>query len=414
MGMQKASTTMPYYHTAVYAAGLLILATLAVFIFYTYTNAATTVSKNTPQKSYTLAEVTKMAADTFPTGSVPLGDKKYTTTGPKKGYIYLCNVPRQDDGGAQAVGPWIDAENATWNFKKKLSVSGDVSWSNAAFTATISGTQRILTGNGLPISHTTGTFPVPRTDAVYAYDRNPNSIAVQTLRESIPTNPVYNSTPNCMGMEVGVMATGVPLFNGFDAGLRDAPAHEAQDHCDGHPQMNGQYHYHNLSSCLRSKKVTDVVGYALDGFPITGPYVDNKKYLTTDDLDVCHGITSPIYEKGKLVTKYHYVLTHDFPYSVSCFRGTPSRTGPVGTQGRGQPIGRPTTAQQPSNTSTPTIGTPYSQDTPPTPPQEALTACSGKFRGTSCSFTTPRGTITGTCDAPPGVTWLGCKSSTAL
>lgn len=407
--MQKAPSTVPVHHSIIFTLELLALCALSVFIFYTYTNTATALSKNTPQKSYTLAEVTKMASVTFPAGAVPLGDMKYTTTGPKKGYIYLCNVPHQEDGGAQAAGPWIDVPNATWNFKKKLPVSGDVSWPNATFTASISGTQRILTGNGLPISHTTGAFPVPRTDAVYAYDRNPNTISAQTLRESIPANPVYNSTPNCMGMEVGVMTTGVPLFNGFDAGLRDAPAHEAQDHCDGHPQMNGQYHYHNLSNCLRSKKVTDVVGYALDGFPITGPYVDNKKYLTTDDLDVCHGITSPIYEKGKLVTKYHYVLTHDFPYSVSCFRGTPSRTGPGGTQGGGQTASRPTRAQPPTNTTTLTNDADNSRDTPPTPPQEALTACSSKSLGSSCSFTTPRGTITGTCDAPPGVSWVGCK-----
>ena len=27
---------------------------------------------------------------------------------------------------------------------------------------------------------------------------------------------------------------------------------------------------------------------------------------------------------GTLVTTYHYVMTEDFPYSVSCFRATPS------------------------------------------------------------------------------------------
>jgi len=43
--------------------------------------------------------------------------------------------------------------------------------------------------------------------------------------------------------------------------------------------------------------------------------------LTTDDLDECHGITSQILLDGKLTTSYHYVMTQDFPYSVSCFRG---------------------------------------------------------------------------------------------
>jgi hypothetical protein len=42
--------------------------------------------------------------------------------------------------------------------------------------------------------------------------------------------------------------------------------------------------------------------------------------LTTDDLDECHGLTSLIKLDGKNVTMYHYVMTQDFPYSVSCFR----------------------------------------------------------------------------------------------
>ena len=37
---------------------------------------------------------------------LPLGDGKYTTTGPKKGYVYSCG-PHTGGGGAQANGPWI-------------------------------------------------------------------------------------------------------------------------------------------------------------------------------------------------------------------------------------------------------------------------------------------------------------------
>ncbi len=132
-----------------------------------------------------------------------------------------------------------------------------------------------------------------------------------------------------MGMEAGIMLTGVPLFNGFDAGLRDAAAHELQDHCNGHPQKSGQYHYHSLSACLKDVSVKTVLGYALDGFPITGPMVANGKYLTTDDLDECHGITSEIVLDGQKTVSYHYVMTQDFPYSVSCFRAQPVRTDPA-------------------------------------------------------------------------------------
>lgn len=38
-----------------------------------------------------------------------------------------------------------------------------------------------------------------------------------------------------------------------------------------------------------------------------------------------------------------------------------------------------------------------------TPPQEALSACSAKSAGASCSFTGGRGeTVSGTCQMPPG------------
>ena len=67
--------------------------------------------------------------------------------------------------------------------------------------------------------------------------------------------------------------------------------------------------------------IRTVIGFALDGFPITGPRVADGNILSTKDLDVCHGITSEIQLDDTTVTTYHYVITQDFPYSVSCFRG---------------------------------------------------------------------------------------------
>jgi hypothetical protein len=77
-----------------------------------------------------------------------------------------------------------------------------------------------------------------------------------------------------------------------------------------------------LSSCIKDVSVKTVIGFALDGYPITGPQVGTNNILTTSDLDACHGLTSQIILDGKTVTTYHYVMTQDFPYSVSCFRGT--------------------------------------------------------------------------------------------
>ena len=188
------------------------------------------------------------------------------------------------------------------------------------------------------------------------------------------------------------MTNGVALFNGFDADLRDAAAHEVQDSNNGHPQGNSEYHYHNLPAWAHDATVSAVIGFAYDGFPITGPVVEKGKYLTTADLDECHGLTSDVVLDGKTVTTYHYVMTYDFPYSVSCFRGAPVTTGPsvkaLVPAGQGQAA---------SGQGSSVAGQPG------TPPQSAINACSGKSSGSACSFTGGRGeTVSGTCQTPPG------------
>jgi len=336
------------------------------------------------QRVFTDAQLLALAGNKYASGELPLGDRRYVTDRPRKGYIFLCRL-MQGGGGAQRPGPWI--HGTTWNIRQKMAVQGNVKWGEARFSNTVQGDRRVLSGNDLPVSHGTGVFPIHPSDPVAAYDRNPNGIAAQTLHDILPVNPVYSDTPLCMGGESGVMLTGVFLYNGFDANLQDAAAHEAQDGCNGHPQRDGQYHYHSLSNCIRDIGVKTVIGYALDGFPITGPMLAKDKYLTTDDLDECHGIVSEIEEEGRRRVTYHYVMTLDFPYSVSCFRGRPTRIGPSGRDAlrdRRVPGGPP--------------GGP---DARGGPPPEAIAACAGKTRGAACGFTSPRGELAGSCDAPP-------------
>jgi hypothetical protein len=253
---------------------------------------------------------------------LPVGDGRYSTDKATKGFIYTCSDYAKNlaanQGGAGTRGPWFTNNNTSYDISKKAHVQGSIMW-QAAFTNKVSGSTRTITTNDLP-SHPTGIFPIATNDPAYAFDTNPGAIAAQTLTYALSAKPAYGS-PSCMGGEVGVMLTGIALFNGFDAGGRDAGAWEVQDTCDGHPQKEGEYHYHTLSSCIKDTSVQTVIGYALDGFPITGPKVAVNSILTTDDLDECHGITSQILVDKKLVTSYHYVMTQDFPYSVSCFRG---------------------------------------------------------------------------------------------
>lgn len=278
---------------------------------------------------------------------LPLGDQMYASS-PKKGYVYLCHA--QSDvsaGGAQTAGPWIDQANKTWDLTKKIRISGNVSWPNARWTVSDDGATRILTGNGLPY-HTTGVYPVATTDPAYQYDRNPNSIREQILSLSLPANPTELSSPDCVGGEVGIMLSGIPLFNAFDAGGRDADAWEVQDSCSGHPQVSGQYHYHGYSSCVKdtsnSTEHSSLLGYAFDGFGIYGLKGEGGTEISTKDLDECHGHMHTITWDGQAKNMYHYHLTHDFPYSVSCFRGKKAISSPLsnstssktGMQGAGQ------------------------------------------------------------------------------
>jgi hypothetical protein len=257
-------------------------------------------------------------------GILPVGDGKYRTDGATKGSVYVCHAPAGGGGGAQTRGPWFSADGTTYDVNAKVAVQGEVQW-DASFSMLVADGSRTITTNDLPRDHTTGEFPVQPDDPAYQYDRNPNQIAAQSLTYDLNANPEFSAQPSCVSGESGVMETGVALFDAFDAGGRDAGAWEVQDGCDGHPQMSSEYHYHTLSSCIDDTSVSTVIGYALDGFPITGPKVGDENILTTTDLDECHGITSTVTLDGKPVTTYHYVMTQDFPYSVSCFRSTPAQ-----------------------------------------------------------------------------------------
>jgi YHYH protein len=332
---------------------------------------------------------------TLPTGHawltvLPLGDGDYTTSGAKKGYIYVCHVA-QGGGGAQGSPTWISGSN--WYPDEKVAVQGALVWPSASYSMKLSGSTRLITSNGLPTDHPTGLFPIQASDPAHAFDANPNSIEAQNYSFSLPAYPTATETPGCIFGQVGIMNDGVPLFDGFDAEYRDAVAHEVQDAWEGHPQESGMYHDHGFESLIKGKSVSTVLGFAYDGYPITGPELPNGNYLTTADLDQCHGLTSTVTLDGKQVSTYHYVLTQDFPYSVSCFHGTSYEPKPSGggqgTSGGGMNMTTSTDAS--------------ANGTPPAPPQEAISACTGKASGASCSV----GPGTGTCTTIG--TYFACK-----
>jgi hypothetical protein len=245
----------------------------------------------------------------------------------------LLNPP-----GAFRDGEWI--HGGTWDPEEKPEVEGQITWPGSAISVAVEGGTRVVRANNLP-RHPTGEYPVRPGTRAYDYDRNPNSIGEQTILLRLPVAPDAQPQSTCvpMGM-IGFMLTGAALFSAVDAGGRDAPAHEIQDHCHGHPEMSRQYHYHNWSDCLAGSDPDAPVGWMLDGFPILGP-VDAKGHdFTNDELDECHGHIGDVVIDGRRVRQYHYRFTRTFPYSIGCFRGAVD-PGLLRGSGRPPPPWRP-------------------------------------------------------------------------
>jgi YHYH protein len=261
--------------------------------------------------------------------ALPLRDQHYVTDAPKQGYMYVCDPKmfQQVNGpGAQREGAWINKTTGTYDVTRKPVDSGNVYFRNAAFTITTTKTQRVISGNGLPLRVPTGIFPVQASEPAYQYDPNPNQITAQHISFSIPRHPTLASAASCTYKQIGITLDGVQVHAPLDSSGRDELAYQTQDVCTGVPQPGGAYHRFSLSECTpHIHERNALVGYALDGFGIFSPYDQNGKELTSADLDACHGKTSKILWEGKTVSMYHYVMTRDFPNTVACFRGTPTR-----------------------------------------------------------------------------------------
>ena len=210
---------------------------------------------------------------------------------------------------------------------------------------------RLFVGNGLPTTPM-GTFPVQSGTAAYPYyealpgGTNPAGTSVATgypsyvnaaaigispypLISYVPLNPVVSGAYVINSLIVGITLTGaawhVEKANDSSGNYYNPLNALPNDACFGHP-YNQQYHYHAYSwKCFDQGtpgKQSPVYGFALDGFPITGPRGADGKELTNADLDVCHGTTSVItMPDGTPKLTYHYVLNREYPYSVGCFRG---------------------------------------------------------------------------------------------
>lgn len=299
----------------------LIVVTLLMLFFVLPQNFS--ISRSQP--SYTMDQSRVDAVEhSIDLKHIPIGDGRISAQA-ERGSVWSCRTRLGGDGigGAQVSGPWIHPDG-TYDLTAKPTVDGRVYW-DSQFTIQLNGMVRSIVGNRLP-SSPTGHFPISPSDDAYAYDRNPNSISPARYQIDLPAIPQVAATPSCLPLgEIGVLINGGYFFNALDAGGRDAVAHEIQDACQGHPEVTGAYHYHNVTSCLEDtngKEHSALLGYALDGFGIYGHRGEGGKALTNADLDACHGHTHSIEWDGKQVNLYHYHATWEYPYTVGCYRGT--------------------------------------------------------------------------------------------
>ena len=300
--------------------------------------------------------------------------------------VIFRNVAQMPNTLSQLATSWTDTSKNIITLSKIPFVQGSNSATvfdpqGSVFAMTSNPTQhiegfpgqgtRLFAGNGLP-STPMGNYPVQSSDPSYSYyvalpgGTNPAGTSVATgkpqyvnaaaigispypLVSAIPLNPVVSGTYPINSLIVGITLTGavwhVEKANDASGNFYNPLNALPNDLCYGHP-YNQQYHHHSYSwKCFDQGtpgKQSPVYGFALDGFPITGPRGVDGKDLTNADLDICHGTTSEItMPDGTKKTTYHYVLNREYPHSVGCFRGKVNYAQALGTISLDVPIPNP-------------------------------------------------------------------------
>lgn len=146
---------------------------------------------------------------------------------------------------------------------------------------TFTPTHLVLRSHNLP-NHPTAVFP----DVTRSLDGNPHHIREQDQTFYLPLEPRvnpqhrpmldYNSRNAMNPGPIGVACNGVVFFDPYDADAVDALWR--LDRCCGHPSPMQQYHYHKYPVCVKTPWIDNgtthspLIGFALDGFPVYGPY----------------------------------------------------------------------------------------------------------------------------------------------
>lgn len=193
------------------------------------------------------------------------------------------------------------------------------------------------------------------TSLTLSYD---NAIFLNGSKLDILPAACYGIGSEPLGQEkIGCNTDGTPwrydpMFSGNNFGT---------DSHNAHTQPDGAYRYHGNPLALFDNtsptQASGVIGFAADGYPIYGPYIndngtirqvtsgytlkagarvsqagegafpggsydgtfrDDYEFTNAGDLDVCNGMT--------VNGQYGYYVTNAFPWVMNCFKGTPNST----------------------------------------------------------------------------------------
>ena len=241
---------------------------------------------------------------------------------------YACSDDDFNDGGSN------DNSNNNNNGGGTTSELAVYEKIYGASSVTKDGDNVVITSNGMP-DHVSPYYET--TNSLYeaysgttftgvTFRQNPNTIASQSLTFTIPLNPTPATTTTATSLgPIGIAINGVVLYNQYAGPNNQALTNEITsfDKYYGHPQQQGQYHYHveplYLTTVKESKEA--LMGFLLDGYPVYGPE-EAGATIVSADLDTFHGHTGVTAEYPNGI--YHYHFTEDAPYlNGNGFYGVP-------------------------------------------------------------------------------------------
>ncbi|KPF43363.1 hypothetical protein IP87_17345 [beta proteobacterium AAP121] len=257
------------------------------------------------------------------------------------------------------------AEHAAHNTSKVMDVQNRTPFEGAV-QITVIGAECTIRSNAVPNHdfNATGRFRdrVRTQDQIYTITAQPREADQPT-----PLSLRYDNGVFLNGVKLDLLAAGCHGVGNGRIGCNDmrtpyrydpmAPsASFGTDEHNAHTQPDGTYHYHGNPMALFEQKqptqASPVIGFAADGFPIFGSYiqvggqlrkarssyqlktgqrtggpggqhdgtfVDDWVYVPgSGDLDECNGMR----QDGA----YGYVITETYPHVMACFKGTPDES----------------------------------------------------------------------------------------